>query len=65
MSTRNGRTENGAVNYIKTKAVLHSANVVRVDDPRSEPRVFHDLTQKKMAEDAKSDIAICFVGEND
>ena len=33
-----------------------------VDDPRSEPRVLHELTQKKMAEDA---IAICFVDEND
>ena len=37
----------------------------RVDDPRSEPRVFHELTQKKMAEDAESDIAIRFVDEND
>ena len=37
----------------------------RVDDPRSEPRVLHELTQKKMAEDAESDIAICFVDEND
>ena len=36
-----------------------------VDDPRSEPRVLHELTQKKMAEDAESDIAICFVDEND
>ena len=35
-----------------------------VDDPRSEPRVFHKLTQKKMAEEA-GDIAICFVDEND
>ena len=36
----------------------------RVDDPRSEPRVFHELTQNKMAE---SDIAIAirFVDEND
>ena len=42
-----------------------SANVFRVDDPRSEPRVFHELTPNKMAEDAKSDIAICFVDEND
>ena len=37
----------------------------RVDDPRSEPRVLHELTQKKMAEDAESDIAIRFVDEND
>ena len=37
----------------------------RVDDPRSEPRVFHELTQEKMAEDEESDIAICFVDEND
>ena len=36
----------------------------RVDDPRSEPRVRHELTQNKMAE---SDIAIAirFVDEND
>ena len=36
----------------------------RVDDPRSEPRVLRELTQKKMA---KSDIAIAirFVDEND
>ena len=37
----------------------------RVDDPRSEPRVLHELTQNKMVEDAESDIAISFVGEND
>ena len=37
----------------------------RVNDPRSEPRVLHELTQNKMAEDAKSDIAIRFVEEND
>ena len=36
-----------------------------VDDPRSEPRVLHELTQNKMAEDAESDIAIRFVHEND
>ena len=36
-----------------------------MDDPRSEPRVLHELTLKKMAEDAESDIAICFVEEND
>ena len=43
----------------------HSANVLRVDDPRSEPRVLHELTQNKMVEDAESDIAISFVDEND
>ena len=37
----------------------------RVDDPRSEPRVLHELTQSKMAEDAESDIAIRFVDQND
>ena len=37
----------------------------RVDDPRSEPRVLHELTQNKMAEDAESDIAISFVEESD
>ena len=37
----------------------------RVDDPRSEPRVLHELTLKKMAEDAESDIAIRFVDENE
>ena len=36
----------------------------RVDDPRSEPRVFHELTQNKMVEDAESDIAIRFVEED-
>ena len=36
-----------------------------VDDPRSELRVLHELTQNKMAEDAESDIAIRFVDEND
>ena len=36
----------------------------RVDDPRSETRVLHELTQNKMAEDAESDITICFVDEN-
>ena len=35
----------------------------RVDEPRSEPRVLHELTQKKMAEDAESDIAIRFVAD--
>ncbi|CAH3015522.1 unnamed protein product, partial [Porites evermanni] len=39
----------------------HSANVFRVDDPRSEPRVLHELTQNKMVEDAESDIAVRFV----
>ena len=37
----------------------------RVDDPRSEPRVPHKLTQNKMAEDAESDSALRFVDEND
>ena len=37
----------------------------RVDDPRSEPRVIHELMQNKMVQDAESDIAICFVDEND
>ena len=37
----------------------------RVDDPRSELRVLHELTQDKMAEDAESDIAIRFVDEDD
>ena len=43
----------------------HSANEFRVDDQRSEPRVLHELTQNKMAEDAESDIAIRFIDEND
>ena len=30
----------------------------RVDDPRSEPRVLHQLSQKQMAEDAEGDSAI-------
>jgi len=34
-------------------------------DPRSEPRVLHELTQNKTAEDAESDIAIHFADEND
>ena len=37
----------------------------RVDEPRSEPRVLHELTQNKMVEDTASDIAIRFVDEND
>ena len=47
-----------------------------VDDPRSQPRVLHELRQprpqtrfelrqKKMAEEAESNIAIRFVDEND
>ena len=36
-----------------------------VDYTRSEPRVLHELTQNKMAEDAVGDIAIRFVNEND
>ena len=43
----------------------HSANVFRVDDPRSEARVLHELTQNKMAEDSENDIAIRFADEND
>ena len=41
--------------------------MLRVDDARSEPRVLYELTLKKMAEDAESDIAIRFnfVDEND
>ena len=39
--------------------------MLRVDDPRSEPRALHELTQNKMAEDAESDIAIRLVDEND
>ena len=35
------------------------------DDPRSEPRFLHELTQKKMAEEAESDIVIRFVDKND
>ena len=42
-----------------------SANVFCGDDPRSDPRVLHELTQKKMVEDSESDIAIRFVDEND
>ena len=38
--------------------------MLRVDDPRSEPRVLYALTQNKMAEDAESDIAIRIVDEN-
>ena len=37
----------------------------RVDDPRSEPRVLHELTQNKLAEDEENDTAIRFVDEND
>ena len=36
-----------------------------VDDTRSEPRVLHELTLKKMVEDEESDVAIHFVDEND
>ena len=36
-----------------------------MDDPRSEPRFLHELTQNKMVEEAESDIAIRFVDEND
>ena len=37
----------------------------RVDDPRWEPRVLHEMPQNKMGEDAESDFAIPFVDEND
>ena len=37
----------------------------RVDDPRWEPRVLHEMTQSKMGEDTESDFAIPFVDEND
>ena len=37
----------------------------RVDDPRWEPRVLHEMTQNKMGEDAESDFAIPFVNQND
>ena len=37
----------------------------RVDDPRSDPRVLHELTQNKMAEDVEIDFSIRFVDEND
>ena len=37
----------------------------RVDDPRWEPRVLHEMTQNKMGDDAESDFAIPFVAEND
>ena len=36
-----------------------------MDDPRSEPRVLHELMQNKMAEDAESDIAIRFIDGKD
>ena len=39
--------------------------MLRVDDPRSEPRTLYELTQNKMAEDAESDIAIRLVEESD
>ena len=39
--------------------------MLRVDDPRLEQRVLHELTQNKMAEDTEGDIAIRFVDEND
>ena len=37
----------------------------RLDNPRWEPRVLHEMTQNKMGEDAESDVAIPFVDEND
>ena len=39
--------------------------MLRMDDPRSEPRALHELTQNKMVDDAESDIAIRLVDEND
>ena len=39
--------------------------MLRVDDPRWEPRVLHEMTQNKMGEDAESDFAIPFVDEKD
>ena len=37
----------------------------RVDDPRCEPRVLHEMMQNKMGEDAERDFATPFVDEND
>ena len=39
--------------------------MLRVGDPRSEPRTLHELTHNKMAKDAENDIAIRLVDEND
>ena len=39
--------------------------MLRMDDPSSEPRVLHELTQNKMVDDADSNIAIRLVDEND
>ena len=39
--------------------------MLRVDDPRWEPRVLYEMTQNKMGEDAESNFAIPFVDEND
>ena len=39
--------------------------MLRVGDPRSEPRTLHELTQNKMVRDAENDIAIRIVDEND
>ena len=36
----------------------------RVDDPRWEPRVLHEMTQNKIGEDPESDFAIPFADEN-
>ena len=55
----------GSWRWAPDNSQSHSANVFRVDDPRSEPRVLYELTQKKKAEDAESDAAIRFVDEND
>ena len=39
--------------------------MLRMDDPRSEPRALHELTQNKMVDDAESNIAIRLVDKND
>ena len=36
-----------------------------MDDPSADSRALHELTQKKMVEDAESDIAIRLVDEDD
>ena len=39
--------------------------MLRVDSPRSETSVLHELTRTKTAEDAESKIAVRFVNQND
>ena len=39
--------------------------MLHVDDPHSEPRALHELTQNKISKDAESDIAVRLVDEND